>query len=72
MKRVKCDCYRDARFRRNRRSAVLVLAALCMAIGFMAALVLDAMAERVCVTQLDEKAAWAVAWSREHGAEVLE
>ena len=66
MRRRKRDMYLDTHYKRNRIAAAIILAALCMTIGFMAALVLDAVAEGAA-GQVDQKAAWAVQWSKERG-----
>lgn len=50
---------------KRRKAAVVVIAALLIAFGGALVLWLDATAEGACVTQLDGKSEWAVAYSKE-------
>lgn len=52
---------------RRRRWAAAAIIALAMFIAMLIYPVLDATAEGACVTQLDNKAAWAVAYSKSRG-----
>lgn len=52
---------------KRRKVALVVMAALLIAFGGALVLWLDASAEGACVTQLDNKAAWAVAYSKARG-----
>lgn len=52
---------------KRRKAAVVVLAALLVGIGGFLVMWLDAAAESACVTQLDGKSEWAVAYSKSLG-----
>lgn len=52
---------------KRRKAAVVVMAALLIGIGGFLVMWLDATAESVCVTQLDAKSEWAVAYSKSLG-----
>ncbi len=52
---------------KRRKAAVVVIAALLIAFGGVLVLWLDASAESACVTQLDNKSQWAVAYSKARG-----
>lgn len=52
---------------KRRKAVLVVMAALLIAFGGFLVMWLDATAESACVTQLDNKAAWAVAYSRARG-----
>ena len=52
---------------KRRKAALVVMAALLIAFGGALVLWLDASAESACVTQLDGKSEWAVAYSKERG-----
>ena len=60
------------RYVKRRKAALVVMAALLIAFGGALALWLDASAESACVTQLDNKSTWAVAYSKERGEYVYE
>ena len=57
---------------KRRKAALVVIAALLIAFGGALVMWLDATAESVCVTQLNNKAEWAVAYSKEKGEYVYE
>lgn len=67
MKRKACVMYHDAKYVRRRTLAFLVIIGLVALVSFMLAVACDDLAESVCVTQLDQKAAWAVSYSKERG-----
>lgn len=67
MKRRACVMYNDAKYVRRRALAFLVIIGLVALVSFMLAVACDDLAESVCVTQLDNKAAWAVEYSKERG-----
>lgn len=52
---------------RRRRWAAAAIIGLAMFIAMLLYPVLDAAAEGACVTQLDNKSAWAVAYSKANG-----
>ena len=52
---------------KRRKAAVVVVAALLIAFGGALVLWMDATAEGACVTQLDNKSQWAVAYSKARG-----
>lgn len=52
---------------KRRKAAVVVMAALLIGIGGFLVMWLDATAEGACVTQLDGKSEWAVAYSKSLG-----
>lgn len=52
---------------KRRKAAVVVIVALLIAFGGVLVLWLDASAESACVTQLDNKSQWAVAYSKARG-----
>lgn len=52
---------------KRRKAAMVVMAALLVAFGGVLVMWLDATAESACVTQLDNKAQWAVAYSKARG-----
>lgn len=52
---------------KRRKVAMVVMAALLVAFGGFLVLWLDATAEGACVTQLDNKSQWAVAYSKARG-----
>lgn len=52
---------------KRRKAAMVVMAALLVAFGGALVLWLDATAEGACVTQLDGKSQWAVAYSKARG-----
>lgn len=52
---------------KRRKVAVVVMAALLVGIGGFLVMWLDAAAEGACVTQLDAKSEWAVAYSKSLG-----
>lgn len=52
---------------KRRKAAVVVMAALLIGIGGFLVMWLDATAESACVTQLDGKSQWAVAYSKSLG-----
>lgn len=52
---------------KRRKVALVVMAALLIAFGGALVLWLDATAEGACVTQLDNKSRWAVAYSKARG-----
>lgn len=57
---------------KRRKAAVVVMAALLIAFGGTLVLWMDATAEGACVTQLDNKSQWAVAYSKKRGEYVYE
>lgn len=67
MKRRACVMYHDAKYVRRRTLAFLAIIGLVAVASFMLAVACDNLAESACVTQLDNKAAWAVQWSKERG-----
>ena len=67
MKRKACVMYHDAKYVRRRALAFLVIIGLVAVVSFMLAVACDDLAESACVTQLDNKAAWAVAYSKARG-----
>lgn len=52
---------------KRRKAALVVIAALLIAFGGALVMWLDATAESACVTQLDGKSEWAVAYSKARG-----
>ncbi len=66
-KRRACVMYNDAKYVRRRTLAFLAIVGLVALVSFMLAVACDDLAESACVTQLDNKAAWAVAYSKERG-----
>lgn len=52
---------------KRRKAAMVVMAALLVAFGGALVLWLDTTAEGACVTQLDGKSQWAVAYSKARG-----
>lgn len=66
-KRRACIMYQDRKYVRRRAMALLALLGAVGALGFALAFAGDRLAERACVTQLDNKSAWAVAYSKERG-----
>ena len=72
MKRRACVMYNDAKYVRRRALAFLVIIGLVALVSFMLAVACDDLAESVCVTQLDQKAAWAVEYSKERGEYLYE
>lgn len=67
MKRRACPMYLDRKYVRRRAIALLVLLGAVGALGFALAFAGDRLAEKTCVTQLDNKSQWAVEYSRERG-----
>ncbi len=67
MKRRACPMYLDEKYVRRRVIALLVLLGAVGALGFALAYAGDRLAEKACVTQLDNKSQWAVAYSKERG-----
>ena len=67
MKRRACVMYNDAKYVRRRRWAAAAIIGLVAIVSFMLAVACDDLAESACVTQLDNKAAWAVEYSKEMG-----
>ena len=67
MKRRACVMYNDAKYVRRRTLAFLAIIGLVALVSFMLAVACDDLAESVCVTQLDKKAAWAVEYSKSLG-----
>lgn len=67
MKRRVCVMYNDAKYVRRRALAFFVIISLVALVSFMLAVACDDLAESACVTQLDQKAAWAVAYSKSLG-----
>lgn len=67
MKRRACVMYNDAKYVRRRTVAFLAIIGLVALMSFKLAVACDDLAESVCVTQLDQKAAWAVAYSKARG-----
>lgn len=57
----------DPKYVRRRRWAAAAIIGFAMFVAMLLYPVLDATAEGACVTQLDNKAAWAVAYSRARG-----
>lgn len=57
----------DAKYVRRRRWAAAAIIALAMFIAMLLYPALDTIAEGACVTQLDGKSEWAVAYSKERG-----
>lgn len=57
----------DEKYVRRRRWAAAVIIALAMFVAMLLYPVLDGVAEGACVTQLDGKSEWAVAYSKERG-----
>lgn len=55
------------KYTRRRKAAMVVIAALLVAFGGALVLWLDTTAEGACVTQLDGKSQWAVAYSKARG-----
>lgn len=66
MKRRACPMYLDEKYVRRRVIALLVLLGAVGALGFSLAYAGNKLADGVC-DQLDNKAAWAVAYSKERG-----
>ena len=52
---------------RRRRWAAVAIIGLAMFIAMLIYPTLDSIAEGACVTQLDNKSTWAVAYSKAHG-----
>lgn len=67
MKRRACVMYNDAKYVRRRRWAAAAIIGLVAVVSFMMAVACDDLAESVCVTQLNQKAAWAVEYSKSLG-----
>lgn len=67
MKRRACVMYNDAKYVRRRAVAFLAIVGLVAIVSFMLAVACDDLAESACVTQLDQKAAWAVEYSQSLG-----
>lgn len=65
-KRRACVMYHDAKYVRRRTVAFLDIIGQVAVVSFMLAVACDDLAESV-VTQLDNKAAWAVAYSKAWG-----
>lgn len=65
-KRRACPMYMDRKYVRRRVIALLVLLGTVGALGFSLAYAGNKLADGVC-NQLDNKAAWAVAYSKERG-----
>lgn len=59
--------YMDERVRSNRGLAVVAIIMLTVFLTLAFYPVGDGIAESACVTQLDQKAAWAVEYSKAHG-----
>lgn len=59
--------YMDDKYVVRRTVAFLAIVGLVALMGFRLAFVCDRLAESACVTQLDNKAAWAVEYSRQLG-----
>lgn len=57
----------DPKYVRRRRWAAAAIIGFAMFIAMLIYPVLDATAEGACVTQLDNKAAWAVEYSKARG-----
>lgn len=57
----------DPKYVRRRRWALVAIIGFAMFIAILLYPVLDAAAEGVCVTQLDNKSAWAVEYSKSLG-----
>lgn len=57
----------DPKYVRRRRWAAAAIIGFAMFIAMLIYPVLDAVAEGACVTQLNNKSEWAVAYSRERG-----
>lgn len=66
MKRRACPMYLDEKYVRRRVIALLVLLGAVGALGFSLAYAGNKLADGVC-DQLDNKSAWAVAYSKERG-----
>ena len=67
MKRPYTKMYMERKYRARRQAAIAVIIALTALITMLLCPAGDAAAEKVCVTQLDKKAAWAVQWSKDRG-----
>lgn len=67
MKRPYTKMYMERKYRERRQVAIAVIIGLTVIITMLFCPVGDATAEKVCVTQLDKKSAWAVAYSKERG-----
>lgn len=67
MKRRACVMYHDAKYVRRRTLAFLAIIGLVAVVSFMMAVACDDLAESACVTQLDNKSQWAVAYSKSRG-----
>lgn len=57
----------DEKYVRRRRWAAAAIIALAMFVAMLLYPALDTIAEGACVTQLDGKSEWAVAYSKERG-----
>lgn len=57
----------DPKYVRRRRWAAVAIIGLAMFIAMLIYPVIDSIAEGACVTQLDGKSAWAVAYSKSLG-----
>lgn len=57
----------DAKYVRRRRWAAAAIIGFAMFIAMLLYPVFDSIAEGACVTQLDGKSEWAVAYSKERG-----
>lgn len=66
MKRRACPMYLDRKYVRRRAVALLVLLGAVGALGFSLAYAGNKLADGVC-DQLDNKAVWAVQYSKSHG-----
>ncbi len=67
MKYRVCPMSKHPKYVRRRRLAAFVVIGLAMFIAMLLYPVFDSMAESACVTQLDNKSQWAVAYSKERG-----
>lgn len=67
MKQRVCPMSKHPKYVRRRRWAAAAIIALAMFVAMLLYPVLDGVAEGACVTQLDGKSEWAVAYSKERG-----
>lgn len=66
-KRKMCPMLMDEKYVRRRRWAAAAIIGVAVFITMLLYPVLDGVAEGACVTQLDGKSEWAVAYSKERG-----
>ncbi|WP_322630525.1 hypothetical protein [Aedoeadaptatus coxii] len=67
MKRPYTKMYMERKYRERRQVAIAVIIGLTVILTMLFCPVGDATAEKVCVTQLDKKSAWAVQYSKDQG-----